>query len=130
MLARNLMNWTMTIKVLVTGAAGFLGKALCTELVARGVRVTAMVRHVDAKLPDGVQRWVAPSLPQLSPDTDVQLSNIDVVIHAAGRAHVIHDQSTDPLAAFRYNNTDGTLARREEKPVKYLRPRRALSLTP
>lgn len=37
------------------------------------------------------------------------LEGIDTVIHLAGRAHVIHDSSPDPLAEFREVNVGGTL---------------------
>jgi nucleoside-diphosphate-sugar epimerase len=96
--------------ILVTGATGFVGRALCVALVAKGHRVTAMVRRADAWLPDGVVRWVAPELPDLAPDTVQRLAGIDMVVHAAGRAHVLQDHDHDPLTAFRRVNTEGTLS--------------------
>lgn len=100
----------MTLHVLLTGASGFLGRAVCTALLSRGVRVTAMVRRQDAWLPDGVISWVAPDLPDLAPDTVQCLAGIDTVVHAAGRAHMLQDRATNPLTAFRRVNTEGTLA--------------------
>lgn len=96
--------------ILVTGATGFVGRALCVNLVAKGHLVTAMVRRADAWLPDGVVRWVAPELPDLAPDTIQRLAEIDMVVHAAGRAHVLQDHDHDPLTAFRRVNTEGTLS--------------------
>lgn len=96
--------------ILVTGATGFVGRALCVALVAKGHLVTAMVRRADAWLPDGVVRWVAPELPDLAPDTTQRLTEIDMVVHAAGRAHVLQDHDHDPLTAFRRVNTEGTLS--------------------
>lgn len=37
------------------------------------------------------------------------VDSCDVVIHLAARAHVMHDQSIDPLSEFRRVNVDGTL---------------------
>jgi nucleoside-diphosphate-sugar epimerase len=96
--------------VLVTGGAGFLGRALCSALVAKGLRVTAMVRRSEAWLPTGVERWVAPELPDLAFDITTRLTDVGTIVHAAGRAHMLQDQATDPLTAFRRVNTDGTLA--------------------
>lgn len=70
-----------TRRVFVTGANGYLGRALCAELVARGHRVRALVRDVArAGLPAGVEvvggnaldaRSIAEHLPGC--DTLVQL---------------------------------------------------------
>ncbi len=97
-------------RVLVTGGTGFLGRAVCADLIARGMRVTAMVRRKDARLPDGVERWVTPELPDMPPDARQRLTAVDVVVHTAGRAHMLRDPVTDALAAFRRVNTEGTLA--------------------
>jgi UDP-glucose 4-epimerase len=37
------------------------------------------------------------------------LAGVDVVIHSAARVHVMNDSESDPLAAFRKVNVDGTL---------------------
>ncbi len=100
----------MSTHVLVTGGTGFLGRALCSTLVAKGLRVTAMVRRSEAWLPTGVERWAAPELPDLALDITTLLTDVDTIVHAAGRAHMLQDQATDPLTAFRRVNTDGTLA--------------------
>lgn len=42
------------MKVLVTGGDGFIGRNLCRELVERGHEVTALSRHPDDGLPEGV----------------------------------------------------------------------------
>lgn len=96
--------------ILVTGGAGFVGRALCIALVAKGYRVTAMVRRAEALLPDGVVRWVAPDLPDLAPDTVQRLAGVDMVVHAAGRAHMLQGNDCDSLTAFRRVNTEGTFS--------------------
>lgn len=100
----------MKLHVLLTGASGFLGRAVSTALLSKGVRVTAMVRRHDAWLPEGVIPWVTPDLPDLASDAQQRLDDIDMVLHAAGRAHMLQDRATDPLTAFRRVNTEGTLA--------------------
>lgn len=100
----------MTLHVLLTGASGFLGRSVCTSLLRKGVRVTAMVRRQTSWLPDDVIPWVAPDLPDLASDAQQRLADIDIVIHTAGRAHMLQDRAIDPLTAFRRVNTEGSLA--------------------
>lgn len=90
---------------LVTGANGFVGTALCRELVARGCPTKAAVRG-DCIL-EGVERV---RIPALSPDTDwsVALQGVNVVIHLAARVHVMHETAADALAAFRLVNVQAT----------------------
>lgn len=37
------------------------------------------------------------------------LSGIDVIIHCAARAHIMHDEVADPLEEYRRVNVEGTL---------------------
>lgn len=90
--------------VLVTGANGFVGKAVCEHLHGLGMDVRGAVRgHLLA--PYHVK---APSL-SAEADWAAQLQQVDVVVHCAARVHVMSDTATDPLAAFRAVNTEGTL---------------------
>lgn len=94
-------------RVLVTGATGFLGRALCASLSGIfGVR--GVVRRTgEVGLIDGVQ--FVPG--DLSADFDWSdaLEGIGLVVHCAARVHVMNDQSADPLAEFSRVNVDGTL---------------------
>jgi nucleoside-diphosphate-sugar epimerase len=94
--------------VLVTGATGFIGRALVEELLRHGKVVTAAVRR-DAVLPAGVRVARAGDV---GPTTDWReaLASCQAVVHLAARVHVMHDHAADPLAAYREVNVAGTLA--------------------
>lgn len=74
-------------KVLVTGAGGFLGTALCEQLDANGIAFLKGVRGAEL-------------LPEMG---------VDVVVHLASRVHVMQESPGDPLPAYRAANTLGTL---------------------
>nr|WP_314490224.1 SDR family oxidoreductase [uncultured Pseudomonas sp.] len=96
--------------ILVTGANGFVGRALVEHLSASQPHpVIAAVRRTDAALPSQVSKRTAPDLGP-GADWSPVLQGIDCVIHAAARVHVMQDTAADPLEAFRQVNTAGTLA--------------------
>ena len=95
------------MKLLVTGANGFVGKSLCVELSRRGHGVRAASRtDTDAFL--GFENTLTGSI---GPNTNwlEALSNVEVVIHLAARVHVMNDLAVDPLAEFRKVNVVGSL---------------------
>ena len=98
----------MLPNILVTGATGFLGKPLVTELVAEGFTVSALVRSAESILPNQVTKLVGGDLTIIS-DRRPLLHNIDIVIHVAARAHIMNDEAANPLAEFRKVNTQATL---------------------
>lgn len=101
------------MKILVTGASGFVGAPMCRRLLADGHHVVAAVRRDDAFLPLDVEaRRVDP----LGPDTDwrAALKGCDAVLHLAARAHVMRDRAADPLALFRAVNRDGAVRLAEQ----------------
>jgi len=89
--------------VLVTGAQGFVGCALCDRLSADGYAVKRMVRTC--------QDENETAIGNISPDTDwhEHLKGCDVVAHLAARVHIMHDTATAPLTAYRESNTLATL---------------------
>lgn len=96
-------------RIVVTGANGFVGHAVCRLALAAGHTVTALVRRPGGCI-EGVREWVhdAPDFEGVVgawPD-DLQA---DCVIHLAARVHVMHDKSSDPDAAFDATNVAGTL---------------------
>lgn len=90
---------------LVTGANGFVGTALCRELVARGYSTRAAVRGSCAIEGVGMAR-----IPALSSDTDWSsaLQGVEVVIHLAARVHVMQETEADALTAFHLVNVQAT----------------------
>ncbi len=95
--------------VLITGADGFIGKALCAEMVSRGWKVRASVRSREKikSLPEEIQVIETGSI---GPDTQWAHASNDVesVVHLAGRVHVMEDSSSNPLSEYRIVNTAGT----------------------
>lgn len=92
------------MKALVTGATGFVGKALCAGLSASGYGVVPAVR-CNSGLP---HEMVVGNL-DASTDWRSALSGCDAVVHLAARVHVMDDTSQNPLALYRETNTEATL---------------------
>lgn len=104
------------MQVLVTGASGFVGKALAWRLASEsGYSVIAAVRmlerdRVSAGRPhDAALRWV--ELGDLAGSGLIPnlLADVEVVVHCAARVHVMQEIDADALAAFRAVNVHGTL---------------------
>jgi UDP-glucose 4-epimerase len=76
------------MRILVTGASGFVGTALCRGLLARGHSVRAVVRGASAPPADspGLHRVAVPDIAGAI-DRHVLLEGIDVVVHLAAVAH-------------------------------------------
>jgi nucleoside-diphosphate-sugar epimerase len=94
---------------LVTGGSGFVGRALINRLtLIAGSTVIAPVRNVATKFPEGVRSIPFTNLDATFNWSD-ELKDVDCVVHAAARVHVMNDVSADPLAAFRKVNVEATL---------------------
>jgi nucleoside-diphosphate-sugar epimerase len=94
--------------ILVTGATGFVGRALVQKLVDDHLPVRACVRQASATMPMGAD---IAHIEGLSAEMDWTraLDGITTVVHAAARVHVMDDKAADPLAEFRRVNVAGTL---------------------
>jgi GDP-L-fucose synthase len=84
-------------RVVVTGGAGFLGRALCTRLRARGVEqlVTPSSADYDLRQPDDVERLFADAQP-------------DLVVHLAARVGGIGANQARPADLYLDNLLMGT----------------------
>lgn len=72
------------MNVLVTGASGFIGRALCRALLARGDRVVGLTRDVERgrhRVPSGVR--LLPWNPLEVGEWARELSEIDAIVHLA-----------------------------------------------
>ena len=94
------------MRVLVTGANGFVGQAFCKEAIARGINTSAATRSYCEILPN-IKGFVVGDIHKET-DWSMALKDRDVVIHLAARVHVMLDSADDPLTEFRKVNTVGT----------------------
>lgn len=94
--------------VLVTGATGFLGRAVCRRLLAAGYGVRGLSREPAPTGPTDVEwrRW--PDAGRSEDGLLEVLTGCDGVIHLAARVHVMREAATDPLAEFREANVELT----------------------
>lgn len=93
------------MKVLVTGASGFVGRALTAHLVALGGwEVMAMTRATPANPVAGAQYLLTSTTPW-----QTALVGVDVMVHAAARVHVLNDDPVKSVAEFERANVDLTL---------------------
>jgi nucleoside-diphosphate-sugar epimerase len=100
--------------VLVTGAGGFIGRALVTHFAAAGRAHRALYRNrVPAEPALPADRFVADLASCAEPALDAMLAGVTAVVHLAGRAHVLAETAADPEAEFLAANVlaTGRLAR-------------------
>jgi nucleoside-diphosphate-sugar epimerase len=82
------------LSILVTGSTGFVGRGLVPCLSAAGLAVRPLDPAVDLTT---------------AADLGSAVAGAGAVVHLAARAHVLREEVSDPLAAFRAVNRDGTV---------------------
>ena len=95
--------------VLVTGANGFIGNALCRRMLAEGWHVRGAVRSAAQKavLPQGVDGVEIGTIDS-NTEWEPALDDIEAVVHLAAKVHVMDESSADPIIEYRKTNVDGT----------------------
>ncbi len=95
------------MRVLLTGATGFIGQALSIELLNQGFNLTVFLRRKSDLFANNVNQVVG----NFSNNTDWSqvLEKIDCVVHLAGKAHVIDKSNKPALDDYKEINTDLTL---------------------
>lgn len=93
--------------LLVTGANGFVGRAVCKRLAIDGRSWVGATRTGEP-----VAGCPTQAIGEIGPDTrwESALRGCDGVIHLAARVHVMNERSADPLAEFRRVNVQGSVA--------------------
>ena len=94
------------MRILVTGAGGFLGSALVKNLIANGCHARALVRNAPSRsYPEAIEVIVGDVRDPRCARTAT--AGCDSVIHLAGKAHAIDDDCVNE-DEYRSVNVDGT----------------------
>jgi nucleoside-diphosphate-sugar epimerase len=93
-------------RVLVTGATGFVGAVLCKQLADAGHSVSAAL-HRDREMPPHVDRKFVVGEIGLDTNWVESLRDVDCIVHAAARVHVMQPTIED-RQRFRNTNVLGT----------------------
>jgi nucleoside-diphosphate-sugar epimerase len=95
--------------ILLTGSTGFVGSAFLTSLHnISEYRVLSVVRSTRNLGSAQTESVVVGSIDG-STDYSAVVTGVDVVVHAAARAHIMRDEVASPLAEYRKVNVEGTL---------------------
>ncbi len=99
------------MRVLVTGANGFVGRATVQSMAKKGHSVVAQSRHMPA------ERWATDSsitscVADFAPPHIIHaaLQGCDWAVHTVARVHQTNEAAANPLEAYRKVNTQYTLA--------------------
>lgn len=100
---RGVFSWAGR-RVLVTGAAGFLGGHLCATLVRSGASVTAVDRVPQSPVLRALGIGLTIRVSDLLQTDEVGRARPEFVFHLAGQSHIAAAQA-DPTTAYRLNVT-------------------------
>ena len=96
-------------KILVTGATGFVGQALCARMLDEGGQVRGTIRSMKQmdSLPTRIESVCIESI-AYDTDWSAALNGVDIVVHLAAREHIMKESDADSIEAFREINVIGT----------------------
>jgi nucleoside-diphosphate-sugar epimerase/lipopolysaccharide/colanic/teichoic acid biosynthesis glycosyltransferase len=99
------------MQFLLTGATGFIGKAVRESLLAKGLPVIAAARKLPVQVAAHHSSIQWHSVGAINGQTQWQtsLKDVEIVVHCAACTHVIQDQAAVALDAYREVNVAGTL---------------------
>jgi nucleoside-diphosphate-sugar epimerase len=95
-------------RILVTGAAGFIGRALVDDLRQSATSILAVVRGTKMIATPGVQTMQIADIRTAS--WEQSLEGVDAVIHLAARTHILRERNSNPLAEYRAVNVLPTIS--------------------
>ena len=80
--------------ILITGASGFVGTALCESLQSSEWRVRGAVRNLNQARRNGKIKYKEIEIGDISNKTDwlESLRDVTHVVHLAARVHVMHEK--------------------------------------
>ncbi len=96
------------MKVLVTGANGFVGRALCSQLSRQGYEVRGSVRGISPVALPATATTVVVGEAGPATDWTAAVAGADAVLHLAARVHLLGDAAAGALAEYRRVNVEGT----------------------
>lgn len=97
------------MKILITGASGFVGRALVAELIGReGNEVRAMTRLNPGNPVSGARYFPVGDL-TLQTQWQPALAGVHTLVHTAARVHVLNDRTAKSLVEFERVNVVATL---------------------
>lgn len=99
------------MRVLITGANGFIGRHLVRFLLEANLPLTLFMRQSDISwVPKGDVRIV--KINDFGSNTNWReaLKDVSYIINLTGRAHIFKEVKKDPMQAFMSTNCDGAIA--------------------
>ena len=94
------------MKILITGATGFIGNALCRSLAAAGHGIIGVTRSA---IPDpGWMEYRVLGDLEMCEDFAPAVGGAEAVVHLAARVHMMRETADDPDTAYHRANTEVT----------------------